>query len=490
MRTALIAAGLGAALSAIAPTQARTLGRIVFQPCTLSPESAALSVQAQCARFTVPENHAAPDGRRIELAIAWVPANDAAEDDPVFMLAGGPGQSARESYPQVAPAFREVLEKRHVILVDQRGTGESNRLICRDREGENAVMEERDATPAAARAFAERCRASLAKKADLRLYTTTDAVQDLDSVRAAIGADKIALVGISYGSRLAQQYLHRYPQRTRTVVLDGVVPNELMLGSEHAKNLEAALDLQFAQCTKTPACAKAMGSPREHLRALQARLKTAPPTVRYRDPITATPQTETLTPGALQTVVRLYAYLPAAAAMLPLILHEAADGRYALLAAQARLMHTQVGESIMHGMQLSVTCSEDAAGLSVDPADAGSVFGTDFIEFIQAQCAIWPKGDLPRDFHFALKSQAPVLLLSGEYDPVTPPRYGAQVLEGLPNGRHLVLRGQGHNVLPVGCMPKLLARFIDTADAKSLDASCLDGLSYTPPFAGFHGWEP
>lgn len=490
MRTAIIATGLCAALSAAMPAQARTLGGIAFEPCTLSPEFAARSVEAQCAKFPVPENPAAPNGRRIALAIAWVPAEDAAEEDPVFMLAGGPGQSARESYPQIEPAFREVHRKRHILLVDQRGTGESNRLICRDGKGKSAVMEPGDDSPEAARAFAERCRATLAKKADLRFYATGDAVRDLDAVRAAIGVDRIDLVGISYGTRVAQQYLRRYPQRTRAVVLDGVVPNELMLGSEHARNLEAALDLQFAQCAKTPACAKTLGSPRAHLRALQARLKTAPPTVRYRDPVTAEPRTETLTPGHLQAVVRLYAYLPAAAAMLPLILHEAAAGRYAPLAAQARLMEAQLGESIMHGMQLSVVCTEDAAGLRADAADADSVLGTGFIEFVQAQCAVWPKGALPRDFHAPLRSGAPVLLLSGEYDPVTPPRYGEQVVKGLPNGRHLVLRGQGHNALPVGCMPKLLARFLDTADAQALDASCLDGLRYTPPFAGFYGWEP
>ena len=135
-------------------------------------------------------------------------------------------------------------------------------------------------------------------------------------------------------------------------------------------------------------------------------------------------------------------------------------------------------------------CSEDAPRLRVDPADAQSVLGTEFIEFTLAQCAEWPRGTLPEDFHAPLKSEAPVLLLSGEYDPVTPPRYGDQVLEGLAHGRHLVLRGQGHNVIGVGCTPKLAARFIDTTDAAALDAHCLEKLAYAPPFAGFYGWEP
>jgi pimeloyl-ACP methyl ester carboxylesterase len=188
--------------------------------------------------------------------------------------------------------------------------------------------------------------------------------------------------------------------------------------------------------------------------------------------------------------VRLYAYAPAAAAMLPLTLHEAAEGRAEPLMAQAQMMLGQVSEQIMHGMQLSVLCSEDAAGLRADPADAGTVLGTEFLDFSLAQCAVWPRGAVPEDFHAPLRSDAPVLLLSGEFDPVTPPRYGEQVLAGLPHGRHLVLRGQGHNVIGVGCAPKLLARFVDTADAKGLDAACLDKLAYAPPFVGFYGWEP
>jgi len=96
----------------------------------------------------------------------------------------------------------------------------------------------------------------------------------------------------------------------------------------------------------------------------------------------------------------------------------------------------------------------------------------------------------PAGFRAPLKGSVPALLLSGEFDPVTPPRYGEAVAKTLPNGRHLVLRGQGHNVIGIGCMPKLMARFIDGADAKGLDAECLAKLPYTPPFTGFYGWEP
>ena len=486
-RRGLLCAAL---LTAWPAAQARTLGTLEFEPCTLAPEFMAGSVEAQCGTLRVPENWAEPAGRRIELAIAWVPTDNEDAPDPVFMLAGGPGQSARDSYPTVAPAFRDIRRKRHVILVDQRGTGGSNALVCRDAKGEKAFTETLDDGPVAAAEFARKCAADLSKLADPRYYTTSDAIQDLDAVRAAIAASKINLIGISYGTRVAQQYLRRYPARVRSVVLDGVVPNELMLGSEHAKNLEAALDLQFKRCSEDPSCKDKLGAPRDNLNMLAAELRVGKRAVRYRDPFTGELKDGELGYGQLAGVVRMYAYAPAAAAMLPLSLHEAAAGRSDALMAQAEMLLGQLGDQITHGMQLSVMCSEDAAGLRVDPADANTVLGTEFIDFSLAQCAVWPKGEAPTDFHTPTQSDAPVLLLSGEYDPVTPPRYGDQVVKGLSKGRHLVLRGQGHNVIGVGCMPKLAARFIDTADAAALDAACLEPLAYTPPFAGFYGWEP
>ena len=97
---------------------------------------------------------------------------------------------------------------------------------------------------------------------------------------------------------------------------------------------------------------------------------------------------------------------------------------------------------------------------------------------------------MPADFHQPLASDVPALVLEGEFDPVTPPRYGEEVVQSLPNGRLFVLRGQGHNVIGAGCMPKLVAEFLDTTNAKSLDDKCLQDLAYVPPFTSFNGWEP
>lgn len=473
------------------PVPVRRLGSIAFKPCTLAPQFAATSVEAQCGQLSVAEDPARPDGRRIALNIAWVPADEDGDNlpDPVFMLAGGPGQAATETYPQVAPAFREVVKNRGVLLVDQRGTGQSNPLQCKDTDDSAAALDEA-AMSQALRAATERCRDALSKQADLRFYTTTDAVRDLDAVRSAIGADSINLLGISYGTRVAQQYAMRHPDSTRTLVLDSVVPNGLILGNDFALNLEHALDLQFAQCEKLPACVEALGHPRAQLDALMAKLRRDPPLVDYRDASTGESKQERLQPAAVAGLMRMYAYMPLVSSLLPLELAEAAHGRYAPLMALSKMLTADLSQQMAMGMQLSVACSEDAFGLKSDPAAADTLLGNSLPAVLGTQCAVWPKGSMPADFHQPLRSQVPTLVLEGELDPVTPPRYGKQVVGTLPNARLLVLRGQGHNVIGAGCMPKLFAQFLDSKDAKSLDARCLDTLGYTPPFVSFNGWAP
>jgi pimeloyl-ACP methyl ester carboxylesterase len=478
-----------------APAITRRLGKIAFTPCTLAPAFGTQTVEAQCGRFEVPENHAAPAGRKISLAIAWLPAKRESAPDPMVMIAGGPGQSARESFPTIAGAFADVRKTRDVLLIDQRGTGDSRRLTCKDSRGKNAMVETAEmAQPgddlAKARDFAARCAAELSKTADLRFYTTTDAIQDLEAVRAAIGAPQLNLMGISYGTRVAQQYAKRYPSRTRTITIDGIAPNAMVLGNDFAMNLEDSLDRQFARCTRDSACAGKLGNPRERLNALMTTLRTAPPNVTFRDAITGESRTETLTPDHVAGLARMFAYAPQVAGLLPLEINEAAQGRYEPLMALSNLLSSTLGDQIMAGMQLSVICTEDAAELKSDPAADGSLLGNGLVDLMRAQCEVWPKGVRPADFRAPLTGRIPTMILSGEFDPVTPPRYGDEVLASLQNARHFVVRGQGHNVLPVGCMPKLFAQFVDKADVKSLDARCLDKVPYAAPFTGFYGWEP
>ena len=473
----------------VGPVKPAMLGEIAFTPCSLSSPMSRDSLEAQCASFLVPEDRADPDKRRIALNIAWLQATGNGEKmpDPVFFLAGGPGQAAVATYPAMDPVFREVRKTRDVILVDQRGTGESNLLSCTSPDG---GKDDADVSPEAMQAQAATCVETLSRKADLRHYTTTDAVADLDAVRQAIGAAQLNLVGVSYGTRVAQQYAMRHPAATRSIVLDSVVPNTLQLGNIFARNLDDALALQFGLCTKDPACRDTLGDPRAELDALLAKLRAAPVEVEYRDASSGETKQGTLRAETVAGLVRMYAYMPLASALLPKLIHEANAGRYDNLMALAQMMSGDMQDAMAMGMQMSVVCSEDADSMVVREEDKDTVLGNLLPESMAAMCKAWPKGSVPADFHQALATDVPALVLEGEFDPVTPPRYGEEVAKSLPNGRLFVLKGQGHSVLGAGCMPKLFAQFVEKADASALDGKCLDTLGYAAPFTSFNGAEP
>lgn len=460
---------------------------IEFSDCDLRDASGIPRVEAQCARYSVAEDRAQPQARRIELRIARIPARIAgAWPDPVVFLAGGPGQSAVEAYLSVQAGLARLHRHRDILLIDQRGTGGSNRLAC-------ALPDLEQAQPVVAqdwRRLAEDCLARVAPIADPRHYTTSDYVDDLEEVRGALGIAQVNLIGGSYGTRVALEYLRRHPDVVRSVVVDGVVPPELALGADHARNLDDALGRIFAACSANAECRDRHGDPMQELRLLQAQLGLAARPVAYREPIEFKDKTGTLTRGILAGVVRLFAYKPESAALLPLWLAEAGRGNAAPLYAQIDLLSRNLEQQLAHGMELSVLCSEDLPGLIADPREAQTVLGASLVEGLRAQCEVWPRGRMPADFKQPLESDAPVLILSGENDPVTPPRYGDQVVATLSHGRHIVAPGQGHITMNSGCVPRLLAEFVESGDAKALDAGCVDELGAMPAFLDYNGFGP
>jgi pimeloyl-ACP methyl ester carboxylesterase len=468
-----------------------TLGTLAFAPCELDQRNSAATTAAFCAPFQVPENWDRPNGRRIDLKLALVRgAEQAAARDLVVLLAGGPGQAATEAWPRAVAGFGPLLEHHNVLLLDQRGTGGSHSLACKQdpTDFEAAAVSEIDLDQV--RAQTRACLDEVAKGADPAQYTTTAAVRDLEALRQALGAPAFDLVGVSYGTRVAQQYLRAYPAGVRSLVLDSAVPNELVLGSEFSIDLDAALKAQFAECTRTPMCAKAFGDPYASLYRLRDALVANSPTVAFRNPRSNAQETKSLDVYTFATVVRMFAYSSETSALLPLAIERALSGDYAPLLGQADLLTESLADLSGNGMQLSVICAEDADLLKDRPEDAGLLLGDALIRVLRAQCEIWPRGTRPADFHAPLVSDKPVLVLSGEFDPVTPPRYAEQILKGLPNGRLLVAKGQGHAVMARGCLPKLIKTFVETLDPHKLDAGCVADFDATPAFIGFNGAAP
>jgi pimeloyl-ACP methyl ester carboxylesterase len=475
------------------PAKAPTwrLGSLTLTACELAQPNSGLSTAAWCADFPVPENRADPHSRTIKLKLAVLRSSaQVASGDMLAFLAGGPGQAATDSAGLVASVLKPLLAHRHVVLLDQRGTGGSNALGCKESAETVTPVDDSTFDANKLRAAAADCLRQLAGRADPRYYTTTIAAQDLEDVRKALGSPPLDLVGVSYGTRMAQQYLRRFPDAVRSVVLDSAVPNSLALGEDFARNLDDALKAQFARCTAEPACKKQFGDPDQTLYQLRDALRANPHEVSFRDPQSYQTVKRMLDEDSLASVVRMFAYTPATAALLPLSIDAAAHGDVGPLLGQAKLLSGELSELMGSGMQYSVICSEDADLLTARPQDAHTILGTRMVDALKAVCTVWPKGTRPADFHQPLKTDKPMLLLAGQYDPVTPPRYADEVAKGLPNARVLVLKGQAHSVMAAGCAPQLIQHFVEKLDPKTLDASCLDRLQPTPIFIDFNGSTP
>jgi pimeloyl-ACP methyl ester carboxylesterase len=476
-----------------APPATMKMGKLTLTACELKRPHSAATLAAFCAKFPVPENRADPESRTIGLKLAILKSDSAVPmQDMVVYLAGGPGQSAIQTYPELAPAFKPLLKHHDVLLLDQRGTGESHPLKC--PASEQLLKKQNDAQPGIDKRveWLGQCAQEVEKTADPRYYTTSDAVADLDAVRQALGAPMLDLVSVSYGTRMAQHYAAAHPDAVRSIVLDGVVPNSLVLGETFAVALQHSLRLQADACNKTAACKRAFGDWYATLHQLYARLKTDDlQQVTFQDPFSYKPVTKPLDADTLAGVVRMFSYSAATAALLPLAVNEAAHGNYAPLMGQAQLLTGDLSESIEGGMQMSVICTEDASLLAPRPQDEGLLLGDNIVKAFIAECKVWPHNPMPKDFHAPFKSSIPTLLISGERDPVTPPAYAEEVLKGLSNARSLTVKGLGHaEAIEAGCMPDLVDDFVTKLQPKQLQAQCLDRIGPIPAFVNFNGAAP
>lgn len=485
-RAALLSACLGFAPAVFAVPEANT---IEFSNCALSTPGTPNTAPARCGHLDVPENPDAPDGRKITLHVAVAEASDPQpEPEPLFFFAGGPGQAASETWPMIRGALRSVNKTRDIVLVDQRGTGGSNKLQCPTEEITDLTAEF-DLDDVARQA--QECLDALDGDADLRFYTTTIAAHDVDAVRRAMGYGAINIMGVSYGTRAAQVYLREFPDTVRTMTLDSVVPMQLALGQEHAPALDRAVDAVLADCAADDACSGLFPDGREALDTLFRALREAPRKITVTHPVTGEEEAMTVTAETLAMAIRMLSYSSETQAALPLLLHEAAhEGRIERLAGQAIMVASNLSDIIARGMELSVMCSEDYPAMDFDADYGDTILGNMMLQAIEAQCEIWPRGEVPADFHEPFTSDTPVLLMSGERDPVTPPRYAAQAAEAWPNSLNLVAGGQSHSVLGNVCLQKVTAGFIAAGSVEDLDSECVADIDGAPFFTTLLGPEP
>lgn len=447
-------------------------------------------VDAECGHLVVPEDHAKPDGRTLSLPVAVIRATSREPAaDPLVLLAGGPGQAATEAFLPVLGALERINAERDLVLLDQRGTGKESLLDCPAfADPDNADVLD----AAQSRRIAEQCIEQLTGSVDLSFYTTREAAQDLEALRIALGATKLNLYGASYGTRLAQVYATLYPEAVRSIVLDGVVPLDLAFGPRIGIDAQAALDRVLDRCAADPSCATRFPDLAPRLAAALAALDSAPRTVSTPHPRSGLATEVEVTREVAAQVLRLMTYAPETSALLPLIVDSIARGDLQALAGQWLVVGEGLIDSMNQALSLSVLCAEDAPFF--DPQalaeTASSYLRDDVPKALTETCPVWPTRPLPEGARQPFRSDIPTLLLSGENDPVTPPVYGDRVVATLTRARHLVAPGMGHNVLPRGCAPKLVAQFVDTVDPAGLDAACLDSLAAAAPFLSPAGPAP
>ena len=463
-----------------------------FSKCRLTDPMQLSSIEAECAEISIPESDK-PGGRRITLSVARVPAiNQRKQSDPIVLLAGGPGQGAQLAFTTTFFAFARAGRQRDILLLDQRGTGRSNPLTCDVEAGADRSGSMSDA--AAFLRVGEQCLERLSAKYDLGAYTTSRAVADLEAVRSLLGYETLNLYAGSYGTRVAQHYARRYPTRVRSMVLDGVVAPQTVLGPRMATDAQHALDGIWKRCADDAVCRKAFGDMAAKTRDLRARLQKSAQSVQVAHPRTAVLTSIDFGAEQLSVVLRFGSYDPHFAAMLPLVVSEAARGDYRPIATLFLLTSESVQEVLAMGMHNSVVCSEDVPrfdSVAVDRAALSATYiGTGFVDALPMLCKNWPRGRVDADFFKPLVSTVPTLLLSGTLDPVTPPADAERVARGLRNSRHLTLQGAGHGQLAIPCMDRVLADFFATTDAKALDASCLDRRMQPPFWVSLAGPAP
>jgi len=460
-----------------------------LQPC----EIVGIQGKAQCGNLEVFENRATHTGRKISLKVVVLPATGAQRSpDPLFYIAGGPGSSATEDAPGVAAIFPKIRERSDLVFLDQRGAGGSHPLDC---DFFNAA----DAQSFFGYFFpledVKKCREKLESTADLTLYTTPVAMDDLDEVRAALGYDKINIFGASYGTRAALVYLRQHPDHVRTITLQGVAPTNQFMPFDFAQGNERALQGVLAECAADEACNRAFPNLRAETKAVLERLLKGPVEVEIKKPNapagssssgTTSPVPVTakvkLTRDLAAEAVRYMLYNPAAARRIPLIIHQSATGDFAPLAQSALQFRQNLVATGSNGMYLSITCAEDLPWIKPGEGErlsANTFLGDYRLRQQREACALWPRAKIPAGYSEPVRGSAPVLILTGEWDPVTPPANGDAAARYLPNSLHIIVPHGGHGfggLEGIDCLQRLMTQFVAEGTTKNLDTSCVKSI--------------
>jgi len=472
----------------LAPFETDASFGLKIEPCFLEE----LGEEVLCGTFEVMENRQVRKGAKIRLNFIILPAwtTDPAPD-PVFIFSGGPGQGSADMAKYFAWDYEKLRWERDIVLVDQRGTGQSNRLHCqRIGDPDSAQTYLSDMFP---EDYIKNCRKELEKTANLRHYDSTTAMQDIDDLRSALGYEQINIIGSSYGSYTGIVYMKYFPESVRSAFLTHIaMPNWTYSGSI-APNTEVALERLLTDCAMDPDCAIDYPNLRLQLGQVLDQLKQGPAMVPIINPFTGAPENVSFTYNNFIHIVRSMLYSTGRSRWIPVFVHWAAAGHFSPITEYAVNHLYGINTDIMDGMFLCVTCTETIPYINYAEARAlaqGTFMGTYRLEQQKNACDWWVRGEHPADFHEMYMMDIPTLILSGEFDPVTPPQYGEELASYLPSSLHVVIPNAGHEFGTVweDCFDDVVAQFISQGSLNGLDVTCVD-QHVRPPFVSWREYE-
>jgi pimeloyl-ACP methyl ester carboxylesterase len=435
----------------------------------------------RCITVPVALDWRRPDGPTLPLHVTVAPAfREAARPDPLFVLAGGPGQAGSDVLPLLSTAFKRVRATRDIVFIDQRGTGLSGRLDCPHSQDDDLLSE---------RESEARLRACIAaSKAPFADYTTAAAAHDIEQVRRVLGYGAINVWGGSYGTRLAQAYARAFPAGVRALVLDGVAAPEQVIPAG-GRDSQAALDKLFDQCARDAGCAKAFPALRHEFEALVAKVSAAPVKVAMADPRTAEPVRIEVTSTRFLGTVHNMLYSAADARRLPFLIHSAYQGHWEPFVARHNVAGDLSSDTAPAALlYLAVVCAEDLPRMTPDLlASDHALLTRPVAQRLPAMCQALHVPAVP--YRAPTTIAAPALLLSGALDPVTPPHRASRAASHMTRAQQVVVATAGHGVSQLGCAPRLLRDFLDHPQAR-LDARCLSEIPAPTFQLGSAGPQP
>lgn len=437
-------------------------------PCRLPSVTAEL----RCGTYEVFEDRQGHTGRKLPLKVVLLPARRAvAGHDPVFMFAGGPGQTATELVGYFEDGWER--DENDVIFIDQRGTGDGHRLDCNNLPGSPDDLQGYFEPVFDARRF-RACREQLEKIADLALYSTPIAMDDVDEVRAALGYDKIILDGGSYGSRALLTYVRQHGDHVRSAWIINADPFALKNPLSHARSAQESFDGLVTQCRLENACRRAYPDPSADLKLVLEQLAQKPARVRFEDSATGRWLELMLSRDGFAEGLRAMLYNSGTQLRIPYMLARARHGDLAPFASAALNSRRALRDALRYGMLQSVVCSEDIARIrpgEIERETAGTFLGDVRVRDQLAACQQWPKSRLPEQFATPFESEVPALIVSADLDPATPPRWGEKMAVYFPNSIHAVVPG-GH-ASDNECAASLGRQLFANRALAELDTSCL-----------------